>query len=72
MNISVTSLPSDLSGYDTEQLSKLLQQYLEAGLKQYYAPLTDKRASGQVSGVIIAGIQRVSAELTSRFLLMRV
>ena len=63
---------TDLSGFDTDQLAKLIEQRIETALSQYYAPLTDKNASGKVNPVIISEIHRLTAELTSRFLLMKI
>lgn len=65
-------VPSDLSGLDTDQLDKLLRQRIDFALAAYYAPLTNKNASGKVDPVLISEIHRLTAELTSRFLLMKI
>lgn len=72
MKVIKKYVPTDLSGFDTDQLSKLIEHRIETALSQFYAPLTDKNASGKVDPVVISEIHRLIAELTSRFLLMKV
>lgn len=58
-----------LSELDTDALAKLLIQLIEKCDAVYFAPLTDKTAHGCVDHADIARINRVTAELTSRYLL---
>jgi hypothetical protein len=59
----------DLSGLDTDELNIDLRVLLRLCNRIYFEPLTNKLKSGDIPLENVALIHRLTAELTSRYLL---